>query len=211
MLGVHQAALEDDVDELRRLLDEDPGLMETADAVTQEKPLHVACYVGSMRAVGFLLDKGADIDCRNRNEETPLLRACEAGRAEVVSVLLDRGADPTLYGQDLWTALMCASYGCERDEPDYVAVIRLLLKDGRVPVDARYREGSTALWWACLYGFSERARLLLVEGVADHTIRGYDGSSALDALRSSSRVRPYCAELLQVRRRRCDCYYLIGD
>lgn len=47
-----------------------------------------------------------------------------------------------------------------------MAVIRLLLEDGRVPVDARTGHGYTALWMACLGGHTDRARVLLLEGHA---------------------------------------------
>lgn len=71
------------------------------------------------------------------------------------------------------TALMPASMGGNMVNywvPNHLAVMRVLLKDGRVPIDARDEDGRTALWWACSCGLTERARVLLLEGLADHTI-----------------------------------------
>lgn len=102
---------------------------------------------------------------------------------QVVRLLLLRGADPTLRGYRQRTVLMHAAMDARCPGSDHVGVLRLLIKDGRVPVNARDEEhergsywgfdddyGCTALWWACRQGLRERARVLLMEGGADHTI-----------------------------------------
>ena len=178
---MHEAARENDVEELRRLLDEEPGLVEAEAGYVRlhERPLHAACSEASMEAACFLLDRGADMDTRNRYGQTPLMRACMAGRAEVVRLLLAKGADPALRDENSGTALMWASSNREHPGCDHVAVIRLLLEDGRVPVDARDLSGRTALWWACFYEYAERARVLLLEGGADHTIANDEGMTPM--------------------------------
>jgi ankyrin repeat protein len=128
-----------------------------------------------MEAACFLLDRGADINSRNDYVQTPLMYACMAGRVEVVRLLLARGADPTLRDKQFMTALMSASKGAELSGSDHVAVIRLLLEDGRVEVDARYVDGWTALIIACAHRHTERARVLLLEGRADHSIANDKG------------------------------------
>ena len=83
---------------------------------------------------------------------------------------------------------------------DHVAVIRLLLKDGRVQVDATCTAGGTALWYACLFGHLERARVLLMEGSADHTITHGEGTTPLvEAKQNGHRD---CVKLIQVGQRR---------
>lgn len=52
--------------------------------------------MGSFEAVSLLLERGADINCRDRHGETPLIRACGGGWVGLVSYLLERGADPNL-------------------------------------------------------------------------------------------------------------------
>ena len=168
---MHDAARWNDVEALRRLLDEDPGLLEAeGDVGLRERPLHIACHAGSGEAAGYLLDRGATIDKKNACGETPLMLACSAGRVEVVRLLLARRADPTSHDRDLWTALMYALSGREHPGSGHEAVIRLLLEDGRVPVDARDSDGRTALMITCFHGHTERARVLLLEGLADPSI-----------------------------------------
>lgn len=110
------------------------------------------------------------------------------------------GEDPTVaYGHIGWTALMDAAFGAKRwgSGAAHDQVIRWLLEDGRAPVDARTRHGLTALWWACLKGHTERFRLLLVEGGADHTVN--DNGKTLVEMAQESCHRQGCLRVLQVR------------
>lgn len=198
MTPVHEAAEDDDAEELEILLNEEPGLVEAVHGWRRDRPLHVATYNGSVEAAHLLLDRGADINSRNIYGATPLMRACESGRAESVAMLLARGADPTLVTSTCsWTSLMYASFGTANDDSDYVAVIQLLLKDGRLPADARTVDGKTALWWACVYGCADRARVLLLDGRADHTLANDEEETPMAAARHHEREA--CIELLEVR------------
>lgn len=109
-----------------------------------------------------------------------------------------RGADPALgSSMGLLTTLTAASAGKTKAGLDHMGVLRLLLDDGRVPVDARDTEGKTALYWACFQGHTDRARLLLVEGGADHTIADNDGLTPMAV--AHNKRRQGCIRLLQVR------------
>lgn len=56
-------------------------------------PLHILANEGTVEAAGWLLDRGADIQLRDRDyESTPLAWAARAGRAEMARFLLSRGA-----------------------------------------------------------------------------------------------------------------------
>ena len=104
---VHRAATSQNADELQRLLDEDPGLIEAPKSDhPHHRPLHEACEAGSMAAARLLLDRGAIIDSTDTRGMTPLMCACLGGWPEVVSLLLSRGADPTLRTRGRRTALM---------------------------------------------------------------------------------------------------------
>lgn len=179
MAPVHEAAERNDVEALRTMLDADPGLIEAEEDQQpgfHKRPLHYASQAGHMEVAELLLDRGAFVNVKDLPGEsrsmTPLMHACEAGSPEMVALLLSRGADPSLCNGLRWTALAHACFRNKVAEARYVAIIRLLIQDGRVPVDTRCTRGRTALWHACDIGHVERARVLLLEGGADHTIRG---------------------------------------
>lgn len=111
-------------------------------------------------------------------------------------LLLEGGADASVRDRESNTALMWAVNAIEADDESYCEIIRLLLRDSRTPVNARDRWGSTALMDACKHGLVERARLLLVEGVADHNIPNSTGRQPLDAARALQRAG--CVALLEV-------------
>jgi ankyrin repeat protein len=86
------------------------------------------------------------------------------GRQAMVELLLEAGADavtPNRYGN---TPLMEAARG------GHVGIMRALLANGCGDIDARNRvERCTALWWACKYGRTTVA-LVLLEAGADMKI-----------------------------------------
>ena len=57
------------------------------------RPLHKATECGHEATVYVLLDRGADIEAKDRDKLTPLHKAAESGHQAVVHLLLDRGAD----------------------------------------------------------------------------------------------------------------------
>lgn len=63
MAPVHDAAERDDVEELRSLLDADPGLT-SAEDWSRRQPLHRASRGGAVEAARLLLDRGdAKVPC----------------------------------------------------------------------------------------------------------------------------------------------------
>ena len=99
-LDVFEAAAFGRVEPLRRLLDRDPALA-NAWAPDGFQPLGLACFFGRVDAARLLVERGADVESRARNEriKTTPLQAAVAGavpdaRHEIASLLLDHGADP---------------------------------------------------------------------------------------------------------------------
>lgn len=201
----HRLAVDNDVKVLSRLLDDQPWLVDATDESRPEArrcPLHDGCLCGAIDTVRLLLDRGAAVDVRDSKGMTPLMMACRGGFVELVALLLSRGADPQLTAREGSTAMMYTVVGVKHCETrahlghDHVAVARLLLEDGRLSADARNKTGVTALWCACELGLADLARVLVVEGAADHTIGDEDGVTAMT--RAEKHGHQDCVELLQV-------------
>ncbi|MEP7353605.1 MAG: ankyrin repeat domain-containing protein [Acidobacteriota bacterium] len=119
------------------------------------------------------------------NGFTALHRACYWGQADVARFLLDEGTDPNAITQDKF--LQIAPLGCavatadvpnpSDDEDAVLELVQLLVERG-AKVNARRRDGLTALHSAAFRGHLKVIRYLLDHG-ADPAMRGYDalGSS----------------------------------
>jgi len=65
--------------------------------------LHILANEGTTAAAAWLLDRGADLDIRDREfESTPLAWAARAGRSDMVTFLLGRGAKPVMPDDESW-------------------------------------------------------------------------------------------------------------
>jgi ankyrin repeat protein len=94
ILAVHR----DDAEALRRELEADPGLLESARDgwpfvdVPGGTLLHYACELGASACIRLVVDRGANVDARSRSGLTPIACAARGGSPEDVRLLLDRGA-----------------------------------------------------------------------------------------------------------------------
>jgi uncharacterized protein len=160
-MSISRAAFNGDLGEVKRLIEQEPGLLDAPDG------RFARGHVGVAR---WLLDKGAAIDERDYQRRTALWHACREGRSPVVSLLLARGADPTIVDDTYSTTLMAAS------RRGHLEAVRSLLDHPSVKpgINHRDRWGSKALCDACDYGRGGVAKALLESG-ADPTIARNDG------------------------------------
>jgi ankyrin repeat protein len=178
------------VEEVARLLDANPHLMEAREEEEHRTPLLVAAIYGRTDVVRLLLERGADINAGDDSDITALQYAAEEGHEEVVSILLSCGADSSRRGSSGLTALILSSFSGRLD------VVQHLLQHmaGR-GLDERNHNGRTALWGACLNNHVEVARFLLLAG-ADPTIADTDEETPRQA--AARYGRPACVSLLEV-------------
>lgn len=84
------AALTQNIPFLSFLIENGAGENENTGLVS---PLCHACMFHYKEVVDFLLSKGADINCKNKNGSTPLYESCSQHNDEMINFLISKGAD----------------------------------------------------------------------------------------------------------------------
>jgi ankyrin repeat protein len=115
-----------------------------------------AARYGSVTAVEFLLDRGAEVNVANDNGDTPLILACQyrsCDSMKSINLLVGLGAEVDAANKQGRTALMCAAARGDRQ------TVQLLLSRG-ADVDAVDEKGWTALLEAAMNGAAQCIELL---------------------------------------------------
>ena len=97
---LHQAALDGDLDEIRRLLQGDHLKLINVFNELSLTPLMCAAMNGHVEVVKLLIAAGADVNAHDarRIGNTALNEVAGDGAFEMIEVLLEAGADPTIRG-----------------------------------------------------------------------------------------------------------------
>ena len=174
--------------------------------------LHAAAFLGQYEIATLLVQKGADVNARN-NDGTTAMNALkldwettqfiaqllqiqvdrekvETGRAKVAELLSQQGAQTGfagLAGNDIWTAAVLG---------DIEAVEQQLAKG--VDVNAKNKDGTTALHVAAFLGRYEIAALLVHQKGVNTNVRDDDGMTAMDVLKTDWETTQFIAQLLQI-------------
>jgi len=112
---------------------------------------------GHSDVVAALIDKGANIEGKNKDGNTALLVATQEGKTDVVKLLLERGANLEAKDKDGKTALIESAQEGKTD------VVKLLLEKG-VNLEAKDKDGCTALIESATEGKTDAMKLLLEKG-----------------------------------------------
>jgi ankyrin repeat protein len=126
-------------------------------ANSQNNPLLQAAAQGNTAVVQQLLDKGANIESKDKNGYTALILAAVFNNTEVVKLLLARGANIEAKNNDGNTALIWAAF------KDKLEVVKLLLANG-ANINAKNNDGDTALTMATIKSATDVVNLLQEKG-----------------------------------------------
>lgn len=169
---------------VERMIAADPKLVQARD-LTNSTPLHHAAAFGSLAAMKALIDKGADVNAKNRRQSTPLFWAIHDEAR--VRLLLEHGADTSARLVEGSTVLrQVALLGNSN------ALIQLLLEKGVDP-NVATNIGLTPLMAAANRGNVEAMKMLLAKN-ANADAKNAAGASALIFAAQSG--RPAAVQLL---------------
>lgn len=89
---IFQAIKKHDLSTVKTILEKDITNLEKLDE-NKYSPLHLACEIGDLKIVHYLVQKGAKINIKNHQENTPLHLASSKSHFPVVKFLVSSGAD----------------------------------------------------------------------------------------------------------------------
>jgi ankyrin repeat protein len=156
---IHEAVKNNNLPEVRRLIENDPNLVFSKDE-NGFTPLHLAAANGYRGMVDFLLTTKADVNARDDSGSTPLHQAAaaEGEHSDTVEVLLAHKANVDAADQQGLTPL---HYALLADNPD---VALTLLRHGANPNVKDNKVGHTPLILAASKGYKQVTELLLAHG-----------------------------------------------
>ncbi len=163
--SIHTGAGMGEVEIVREMLRDDPGLVSARDNSGRKKtPLHWAAAGGDVGVVRLLLANGADTDELDGLRRTPLHFAAAEGHEEVARELIDRRAALNLLEDSLGTTPLL-----QAAEAGHAGVVRLLLQQDQyinytINCYAADCGGDNALMLAASGGHADVVELLLSEG-----------------------------------------------
>ncbi|XP_015912318.1 ankyrin repeat domain-containing protein 49 [Parasteatoda tepidariorum] len=143
------ASEKDEVEIVRKLLEEDPSLVNAKDNDLYT-PLHRAAYSNSVEVIKLLLSYDANISARTTDGWEPLHSACKWDSVEAVSLLLQNGADINALTQGNITPLhLAASNSSGRRTLEFLLWQPYIDPDmkndaGDTPYDIAFRTGTLA-------------------------------------------------------------------
>jgi ankyrin repeat protein len=179
--SLHRAAFEGRVEVTKVLLDHGANAkLETEEGETALHIVSRGVYDSQEQGVStalLLLERGVDVNARDKSDWTSLHRAAFEGRVEVALFLLDHGANAKLETKGGETALHVVSR-CVYDSQEQGVSTALLLRERGVDVNARDKKGWTSLHWAAFNGRVEVAQVLL-DCFANTKLETDEGDTAL--------------------------------
>ena len=143
--------------------------------------MHAAIFNQNPEVIETLIDKGANVNAKNKDGSTALTKAAFNPNPEVIKTLIDEGADINAKNKDGYTALMFAAPFNQNPE-----VIKTLI-DEDADVNAKNKYGYTALIQAALFNQNPEVIKILINAGTDVNAKSKSGSTALMFAASSQK------------------------
>jgi ankyrin repeat protein len=153
-----------------------------ARVVSEERVVLRAARHGRLVEIAdVVLERGYDLQLRDRKGLTPLLWAAQNGHVETVTWLLDQGVDINAKENYNMTALMLAA------RTGQGRCVQALVARG-ANMRCRDKEFNTALMWAAFNGHDDTVRCLAAAGAGLEVRRKQNGNTALLAAAGKGRA-----------------------
>ena len=161
-----------DVDEVRRLLQQDRSLV---NCTSWDAPLNYACEKGHLEMVRMLISEfGADRNAEGWFGGPPICSAARNGKKQVLLTLINEfGCDPTIKG---WCGRSPLHNACASGN---VSLVRTLIRDFKADINARDNNNNLPINLAATLENKEVVLTLIKEFRCDINIRGQYGRSLL--------------------------------
>jgi len=181
------AAFSGKLDEVKKLVAQDPAAVRLRDPEQHATALHWAIINGKQQVAAFLIAHGADIEAKGKQGMTPLHAAAYRGDTGIMTLLLARGANIDAVDNADGTALLkTVGHG-------HLDAAKLLLAHG-ARVNVKERDGGlTPLHAAIVNKYPALVQLLLAHG-AD--IKARDKSGATPLLYAQMARQPEIVKML---------------
>jgi len=150
-----------DLDMVRRLLDEDPGLVHVRHAdpkVHHWTPLQFASVKGQLGACRLLVERGAEVYTNPMNTYPPVMQAAWNKHVEVVKYFLEEVPDKAAGTNGLGVAINLAA------RQGWVEIVRKHIERDPLAVHQRGWIGDTPLHWPSHNNHAEIVTMLLDAG-----------------------------------------------
>jgi uncharacterized protein len=121
--ALHDAVVKGHIEIVTALLKQG-ATVDVAHRALGDSPLMSAASFGRIAEAELLLQRGANINFRNRNNSTPLIAAVFNDRTDMASLLVQKGADISIKDNSGKTALDHALYGPFGRKSKIVGILR---------------------------------------------------------------------------------------
>ena len=157
---IFDAVKKNDMAKVKELIEKDTQQIQAKDQQGYSL-LNLACNLGHIEIINFLIDKGADINLlAGRLDLTPLMECARAGNLEVAKLLVEKGADVQIMNK-MGISAMHWALGNGQNQAEDVAL--LLIEKGS-KVETKAFNGETPIMTAVRKGYSKAVKALLEKG-----------------------------------------------